>query len=302
MKLAFSLFLALGLTPLCAQEKLQVASLSSVLTEIAQAVGGDKVEVAGIIKPGIDPHEFTPSTNDVKAISKAKVVLLSGYGMEATYLSKLEKSVGSGPAFVSIGKSIKPLLVEPEEEDDHGHAHGDSQDGKIPDPHWWHSIKNVEIATDAVRDAFVAADPANKAAYDANAAAYEGKLEDLSKWAKLEIARIPRDRRVLVTSHDAFGYFARDYGFKIYPIAGISTEDQPSSKKVREIINAIKAEGVKAIFLENIENPKVLTEITRETGAKTGGTLYADGLGSKEASTYESMIKHNYSTIVSGLQ
>ncbi len=286
-----------------ADNKLPVASLSSVLTEIAQEVGGDKVNVTGVVQAGMDPHDFSPTTGDVKVISKARVVLLSGYGMEAAYLTKLEKSVGPGPEFVAIGPYIKPLLIEPRGHDDHGHSHSHGHgEEKMPDPHWWHSIQNVQIATDAVRDAFIAADPANKAAYVANAAAYNRKLTALAQWAKLEIAKLPRDRRALVTSHDAFGYFARDYGFKVYPISGISTEDQPSSKNVRAIISEIKKEGVKAVFLENIENPKVLTEITRETGAKTGGVLYADGLGTGAASTYEGMFRHNVTAVVSALQ
>jgi len=304
MKFIFFSVLLAGVFVVRAEETLQVASLSTVLTEVAQAVGGDKVEVTGIIKPGTDPHAFSPTTGDVKTLSRSKVVLLSGYGMEAAYLTKLEKSVGEGPEFVTIGQFIKPIMVEADHDHhDHGHSHGHSHEGEIvPDPHWWHSIKNVEIATDAVRKAFIKADPANKATYEANAASYQRKLEALAKWAKMEMARLPRDRRILVTSHDAFGYFARDYDFKVLPIAGLSTKDQPSSQKVRTIIEDIKKEGVKAIFVENIENPKVLTEITRETGAKKGGTLYADGLGTGDASTYEGMIRHNYGTIVSALE
>jgi len=306
MRLASFVLLTFGVLTLQAGEKLEVASLSTILTDIAQNVGGDKVTINAIIKADVDPHDFTPTTSDVKAISQAKVVLLSGNGMEAGYLAKLEKSVGPGPVFVPIGQSIKPILIDPAAGHDHDHGHSHAHPaagagGKIPDPHWWHSIKNVATATAAVRDAFIQADPANKAAYEANARAYEKKLSDLEKWARLEIARLPRNQRILVTSHDAFGYFARDYGFTVYPVKGISTKDQPSSKKVRETIDAIKKKGVKSVFFENIENPKVLTEITRETGAKTGGVLYAEGPG-KGAETYEKMIKHNYSVIVSGLE
>jgi ABC-type Zn uptake system ZnuABC Zn-binding protein ZnuA len=279
MKLAFILVMVAGLNAGWAGEKLRVASLSTVLTDVAGNVGGDKVEVNAIIGLNVDPHDFTPTANDVKTISKARVVLLSGSGMEDTYLAKLEKSVGAGPVFVPVGQSIKPLLIEAEE-DDHGHSHGAAHPGeKIPDPHWWQSIKNVATATEVVRDAFITADPVNRTTYEENAKQYLTRLTDLERWARLEIARLPRSKRILVTSHDAFGYFARDYGFTVYPIEGINTDDQPSSKKVRALIDAIKAGGVKSIFLENIQNPKVLTEITRETGAKNGGKLYADGLG-----------------------
>jgi len=298
MKVALILLMAAGVALARAEDKLPVASLSTVLTDIAQNVGGDAVDVIPIIKPGIDPHEFTPSTSDITTISHAKVVLLSGNGMEAAYLAKLERSVGDGPTFVAIGKFIKPIMIAPDGDEPHDQP---DASGLIPDPHWWHSIVNAQVATDAVRDAFIQADPARQAVYAANAKTYQKTLSDLARWAKVEMARLPRGQRILVTSHDAFGYFARDYDFKIYPVEGISTEDQPSSKKVRDIVDAIKKEGVKAVFFENIENPKVLTEITKETGAKTGGTLYADGLGDKEASTYDRMIRHNYATIISGL-
>ena len=117
-----------------------------------------------------------------------------------------------------------------------------------------------------------------------------------------EIAKLPRNKRKLVTSHDALQYFAQEYGFKIYAIEGVSTEDQPSSKKVTDLINKIREQEVKAVFFESIKNPKVITEITKETGAKTGGELFVDGLGEKEASTYPDMIRHNIQTIVENLK
>lgn len=300
MKFAFTIFL-LGCVSLAqAQDKLSVASLSTVLTDIALNVGGDRVAVTNIIKPGIDPHDFQPSPGDIKTLSNAKVILASGLGFES-YLDKLRASVGQGPKFVVVGDAIKPIMVD---EDHTGHDHGHSHEahGKMADPHWWHSIANAKVATRVIRDAFVAADPADKAVFEANAKAYLTKLDDLAKWAKIEIARLPKDRRVLVTSHDALGYFARDYGFEIHPVEGVSTGDQPSSKRVRELIAEIKAEGVKAIFAENIENPKVLGEITKETGAKLGGTLYADGLGATDANTYDAMIRHNVQAIVKALE
>ncbi len=292
----------LAMAPLSAAHQLIVVSLSTVLADIARNVGGDAVTVSSIIPPGIDPHTFEPSVRDIRQISEAKIVLASGLGFES-FLSKLETSVGSGPTFLVVGKAITPIMTNAE--DGHGadrHAAQPGADGKIPDPHWWHSIDNAIIATGVLRDAFSKADPAHVAEYAANAATYTARLRALAKWMNLEIAKLPRDRRILVTSHDALGYFARDYGFEIHPVAGISTSDQPSSKKVRALIDEIEANGVKAIFAEHIENPKVLEEITRETGAKLGGALYADGLGATEASTYETMMRHNVETIVAALQ
>ena len=303
MKLAsIAALLLISLTSLRAADPLPVASLSTVLADLATNVGGDKIALTEIVKPGIDPHDFQPTPGDIAAISKARLVLASGLGFES-YLEKLEAAVGQGPTFLVVGQSIKPIMVDEDHEGhDHDHGHAHAADGKIPDPHWWHSIANVKIATRAIRDALVAADPANTATYEANAKTYLAKLDDLAKWAKLQIAQLPKDKRILVTSHDALGYFARDYGFEIHPVDGITPGDQPSSQKVRALIEDIKKEGVKAIFAENIENPKVLGEITKETGAKIGGTLYADGLGAKEGNTYDTMMRHNITTVVTALQ
>jgi len=290
-----------------AADKLTVATLGTVLTDIAQNVGGDAVEITNIIQPGVDPHGFEPTVRDVKKMIDAKVVLASGMGFEP-YLPKLSRSLADGPELVIVGDAISPLMVEAPH-DDHAHEHGHSHshgvagaDGKMADPHWWHSVANAKTATNTIRDAFIKADPERKSTYEANAKTYQKKLDALAKWIKLEVAKLPRDRRVMVTSHDALGYFARDYSFTVKPVQGISTSAQPSSKQVRELIDLIKKTNVRAVFAENIENPKILTEITRETGAKMGGILYADGLGATEAATYESMMRHNTTTLVDGLQ
>lgn len=279
-------------------EKLQVASLSTVLSDFAKQVGGDRVEVVEIVKAGDDPHLFEPGPGDVKKISKAKLVLANGLGFEG-YLAKLKDGVGSGPVFVVPGDKVKPLLLDHDHDDDHGHDHCHS-DGA--DPHWWHSISNAKIAVREIRDALIKADPAGSETYQSRAKAYMSALDTLEKESRLEVAKLPKSRRVLVTSHHALGYFARDYDFTILPVQGISTSDQPSSQKIKDLIGKIKGLGVKAIFAENIENPKVLEELTRETGAKIGGVLYADGLGEGETSTYEGMLRHNVSTIVGALE
>jgi zinc/manganese transport system substrate-binding protein len=271
-----------------ARAELKVASLSTVTTDIARNVGGDGVKVIPIIKPGIDPHEFQPSPLDVKQIESADLVLITGKGIEG-YLTKLEEAVGNKAKFVDTGSAIPSLKLE--------------EEGRmVEDPHWWHSIENVKKATVVVKKHFINADPANKAVYEKNAGAYLSKLAELEKWAKQEVSKLPREKRKLVTSHDAFQYFARDFGFKIYAIEGVSTDDQPSSKKVTSLIKTIRSEGVKAVFFESIENPKVVGEITKETGAKVGGELYADGLGDKEASTYPDMIRYNITAIVESLK
>ncbi len=300
---AAALVLSSTALPVRAAEKLPVAALTTVVADLARNVGGDHVEVVDIIPPGTDPHAFEPSVGDVRKISDARVVLASGLGFES-FLGNLESAVGSSADFVVVGDAIDPIYSEEDSDHDHHHHdHGEADDhGRIPDPHWWHSIANAKIAVDVIRDAFIAADPDHSAEYLANVATYQKKLSDLSKEIQIEIAQIPRDRRILVTSHDALRYFARDNAFTIDPVQGLSTTDQPSSQRVRELIDDIRQKNVTAIFVENTENPKIISEITRETGTKIGGTIYADGLGETDAKTYVTMIRHNAKTIVQALK
>ena len=281
----------LAALPLAAAEPIRVSSFSTILTEIAEQVGGPRVAVTAHVKPGVDPHEFEPEPADLKIVGNAQLILLSANQMEG-YGGKLKEAAATRGLVIEVGDSFS-LKKLPGEKDASRVAE---------DPHWWQSISNVEKATKIVRDELANVSPADSALFAENAAKYLDRLAALKKWARAKIAELPRDRRKLVTSHDAFQYFARENGFTIYAIEGVSSADQPSSKKVGDIIAAIRSQHVKAIFPESIENPKVLTEITRETGAKIGGQLYADGLGEGDAATYEGMYKHNVTTIVEALK
>lgn len=286
------LCLLLAALPLVAAEPVRVSSFSTILTEIAEQVGGERAAVTGHIKPGFDPHQFEPKPADMKIVGKADVILLSAKHMES-YVGKLKQATGTKGRLVEVGDGFPSLKMEIEHD---GHSHGGE------DPHWWHSLANMTKATKIVRDELIKASPGDKAVFTANAAKYLGQLEALQKWTKAKIAELPRDQRKLVTSHEAFQYFAKENGFTIYAIEGVSSAEQPSSKKVGEIISTIRAQKVKAIFTEAIQNPKVLKEITRETGVKIGGELHADGLGDGKASTFEGMYQHNVTTIVEALK
>ena len=290
----FSLILllscALGGPLLRAGEVLRVSTFSSVLTEIAEQVGGVRVAVHGHVKAGVDPHEFEPKPADLEIVSASHLVLLSAKHMEG-YVGKLQEATGAARRIVEVGDQFPSLKLSAEE-----------GGGVIDDPHWWHSIANVQRAVKVVRDELAKLSPADKDAFAKQADAYLAQLEALQKWVKAKLAELPRDRRKLVTSHDAFQYFARENGFTIYAVEGVSSTDQPSSKKVADLIRTIKEQRVKAVFIESIENPKVLAEITKETGAKIGGSLFADGLGEGDAATYAGMMKHNVTTIVEALK
>jgi ABC-type Zn uptake system ZnuABC Zn-binding protein ZnuA len=287
--LAFLAAAAVALSSALAAEPVKVVSFSTILTEVARHVGGDSVRVIGLVKPGVDPHEYEPTPGDLRQLADAKLILASGKNLEH-YLNKIAGSASPGAVLVKVGDQFPSLQLDEDGE------------GLVQDPHWWHSVANVEKATKIVRDALIQVDPDDKAAFTKNASDYLAKLAALNAWVKQKVAELPRDRRELVTSHDAFQYFAKQYGFTVHPIEGISTDQEPSAKQVDDLIGTIKKEHVNAIFLEDTLNPKVSSEITRETGAKIGGTLYADGLGSGEGSTYEGMVKHNVTTIVEALK
>ena len=271
-----------------AEADLSVASLSTITTDLARNIGGSHVSVEGIIKTGVDPHEFDPTPDDVRRVAKADLVLFTGKGIEG-YLPKLEEATGGSSKFVNVGRQIPSLTMNEGGE-------------KIEDPHWWHSVANMKRATRIVADTFEKADPQHADDYEKNAITYLASLDELDRWVRVKVAQLPYGQRKLVTSHDALQYFAHDYGFTIYPIKGVTTNEEPSSLHVKELIGNIRNQGVKAVFFESIENPRALQQISIETGAKIGGTLYSDGLGEKEASTYDSMMRHNVSTVVDCLK
>ena len=291
--IASSLLMALAASDAQSQDKLTIASFSTILTEIAQKVGGQEVTVMGLIKPGQDPHEFQLSPSDLQAVAQARLVLTSGKNLER-YFNNLHDATKA--ELLPVGDELPSLKMPAGEEDQ------TTKSALIEDPHWWNSVPNVEKATLIVRDSLIKLDSAHADQYRANAQAFSAQLQELNDWVKRKVAELPRDQRKLVTSHDAFQYFAKEYGFKIYSIEGLSTEDEPSLRHVSQLVDQIRKQHVKAIFLESTLNPKVSVEITRESGAKIGGTLYADGLGPGDAATYEGMIKHNVTTIVDALK
>ena len=297
MLLVCGLFFTL---PASGANVLKVASFSTVLTEIAKQVGGNHVSVAGLVKPGQDPHEYQPTPDDLRQAADANLILLSGKHLEH-YLDKVQQATGGKAASLSVGDMLPNLKMKADPDEPQAKAAAD-RNGMIDDPHWWNSVPNVEKATVIVRDELIKLDPADRADYESNAKAYLAKLGELDQWAKRKVAELPRDKRKLVTSHDAFQYLAKDYGFRVYAIEGVSTETEPSDRHIAELIDEIKKEQVKAIFLENTLNPKVTVGITKETGAKIGGTLYADGLGEGDGSTYDGMVRHNITTIVDALK
>lgn len=280
---------------------LRVVTLNSVLTEIAQEVGGDAVRVEGIIRPGIDPHAFEPSATDMRILSDADLVLASGLQLES-YPDRLVSHLENKRAVMLVGDHLPIALAISPDHWHHTHAETQSALGEI-DPHWWHSLENVSVAADLIRGELAKLRPDLQQQFAERSSAYRTRLLALKSWADAEFRRVPPAQRYLITSHDAFGYLAHDFGLEVHAINGFSTEGEPNAKRLGALIDLIRRKKIQAVFAESDVNPNVIANLVSETGVKLGGTLYADGLGpsGSDAATYDAMYRHNVRTIVEGL-
>ena len=281
--------------PALAQEKIRVLASFSILGDFVKSVGGDRVEVTTLVGPNSDAHVYSPAPADAKKVAAAKVVIVNGLGFEG-WMARLVRASGSKASPVVATKGIKPRKQAA-----HGHSHGHGHDDT--DPHAWQSVANAKIYVANIRAALIAADPAGKAAYEANAAAYLEKLDALDKEVREAVAAIPQERRRIITSHDAFGYFQAAYGVEFVAPQGVSTESEASARDVGRIITQIKRQKIPAVFLENVTDPRLIQRIAAESGAKIGGQLYSDALTDEKgaAPTYIDMIRHNIKQLTSAL-
>ena len=272
--------------------KPRVVATITIIGDIARNIAGDKADVVTLLSPGVDPHEYEPVPSDLQALAQAKIVFANGAGLE-TWLPKLMQSAGTPIKVqnVSDGLALHTL-------DDNG--------VKVTDPHLWFDVANAIHYAEQIRDGLTAIDPANAAAYRANAEAYIGQLKDLDTWVIAHINTLPTEKRLLVTNHDTFGYFAARYNFKIlgtiFPTSG--AEASPSAQQVAQLVDAIKASGVKAVFTENTLNPDLANTIANEAGVKVITKLYTDSLGPQgsPAATYIDLMRYDVQTIVDALK
>lgn len=279
-----------------AQDKVPVVATFSILGDIVGNIGGDRVTVKSLVGPNGDAHVYSPSPADAKTLADAKVVVTNGLGFEG-WLARLIKSSNTKAPNIVATKGIKPRKLAGKHA--HGHSHGHA-DG---DPHAWQSVSNAKVYVGNIRDGLIAADPAGKATYEANAAAYLAKLDALDSEVKETVSRIPPERRKIITTHDAFGYFKDAYGVEFIAPQGVSTDSEASARDVARIITQIKKQKIPAVFMENVSDTRLLTRIANETGAKLGGTLYSDALTDEKgpAPTYIDLIRHNIRTLSAAL-
>ena len=279
--------LALGLAPAMAQEKLPVVASFSIVGDLVQQIGGNRVNVTTIVGPDADAHGYQPKPGDAKAVAAARILFVNGLGFD-NWMQRLQKSSGSKAQLVVVSTGIVPLKEQ-------GKGHGHGHDHGSVDPHAWHDVANLKRYATTIRDALVAADPAGKADYDARLAVYETALTALDTEIKTAVAAIPADRRKIVTAHDAFGYFGRAYGIAFLAPQGVSTETQPSAQDIARIIRFIRETKAPAVFIETISDPRQMERIAQESGAKIGGKLYSDALSPPNgpAGTTIDMIRTN---------
>jgi ABC-type Zn uptake system ZnuABC Zn-binding protein ZnuA len=278
-------------TPGAGGGKLTILTTTTQIRSLAEAVAGDRATVVSILKPGADAHEYAPLPDDVQAISRSALVLRNGLGLD-NWLDKIISGAGGQHPVVTISDGV-PLRKGDESE-------------PAGDPHIWFSVTNAMTMTRNIRDALIGVDPAQAATYTANTEAYLARLTALDGYIQAQIATLPPENRKIVTNHDAFGYYLDRYGLRFVGsiIPSVSSEAAPSAQDVATLITKIKAEHVKAIFLESSINPKLAQQIGSETGVKVVDTLYGDSLGDTgtPGSTYDGMMRYNTDTIVNALK
>jgi zinc/manganese transport system substrate-binding protein/manganese/iron transport system substrate-binding protein len=278
-------------SPTRAPGKISVVTTTTQIRSMTEAVAGDRAVVHSLLTAGSDPHSYAPRPSDLQAIVDSSLVLKNGIGLD-DWIDKTINNAGGQHPLVVVTKGI-PVR-----------AGDDAEPGG--DPHVWFSAANAMTMTRNIRDALVQADPTNAAVYDTNADTYLQQLDDLDKYITYQVDTIPPGQRKIVTNHDAFGYFIDRYKL-IYVgsiIPSMSTEAQPSAQAVSALIARIKAENVKAIFLESSINPKLAEQIAGDAGVKVVDTLYGDTLGppGTPGADYIGMMRYNTDTIVSAIK
>ncbi|ACK50277.1 periplasmic solute binding protein [Methylocella silvestris BL2] len=268
---------------------LDVVASFTVLADVVQQVGGDHVRVKSLVPANGDPHEFEPSPNDAKAIKSADVTFVSGEGLES-WFQRLAKAAGYNGKPVVASNGVKTQKME--------------EDGKtVTDPHVWNTPLNVIVWTGNIEKALAAADPQDAADFKANAAKYVQELQDLNAYAHAKFDATPKDLRKVLTSHDAFGYFGKEYGVTFLSPLGLSTETEASAAGVAKLIDQIRREKVKIYFIENSNDPRLVKQIAEATGAEPGGVLYVESLSPPDgpAPTYARMLRNSVDKIADAI-
>lgn len=279
-------------------EKLKVVATTTMITDLVEIIGGDKVEVDGLMGSGIDPHLYKASAGDVNKMQNADVIFFNGIQLEGKLGDVLEDLEKSNIKTIAVSKDLdKSILIESKE-----------FQGNF-DPHIWFDVSIWSKVTETVKNTLIGLDETNKVYYEANTEKYLLELEDLNKYVKEKISLLEKDKRILITAHDAFNYFGRAYDFKVKGLQGISTASEAGTSDVKSLAEFIVEKEIPAIFIESSipkKNVEALKEAVdaRDFNVEIGGELYSDSLGEKETEdeTYIGTVKHNVDTIVNALK
>lgn len=286
-----ALAVSAGTTVAFAADKLPVMASFSILGDLVQVVGGDRVAVTTLVGPDEDAHVFEPKAADAKNLLQTRLLVTNGLGFEP-WAQKLAKSAGYKGQSVVASQGIKARTMAGEK--------GKSE----TDPHAWQDPTYIAAYVRNIAAALSKLDPAGSTIYQANSAAYVKQLDALDADAKTAFAAIPADKRKVMTSHDAFGYFGARYGIQFLAPQGMSTDAEPSAKQVAQLIRQIQKEKIKAVFVENMSSPKLLSQLSKDAGVTVGAALYVDALSKAggPADTYLKMIRHNVALLTAGMK
>lgn len=284
----FSVWLSMSLSMASAAEKLPVVTSFSILADMVHQVGGEHIQITNMVGPDADAHTYEPTPDDAKALLKAKLIFKNGLGFEP-WLDRMVASTATKTPVITTSRGVIPRTMD--------------EDGEtIPDPHAWHNLANTELYVNNITKALIAADPANKSDYEHNSQTYLKQIYRLLAEAKAKLGALPPGNRKIVTSHDAFGYLGQAYGIDFMAPQGLSTEREPSAAEVAALITQIRQAKVKAVFMENIKDARLLKQIADESGAHIGGTLYSDALATEgPASTFAGLFEYNLNTLYEAL-
>jgi len=267
--------------PAFAENPLRVVASFSIIGDMIREIGGGMVQLTVLAGPDADMHTFQPNPNDAKALKEADIIVINGLGLEG-WMDRLLKASGTKAKLLVASAGVKPFIL----------AGGEAP---IVDPHAWQSISNGRLYVRNIANALMAALPEHSPEIRERFLRYDAKLKELDRQTREQFASIPREKRKIVTTHDAFNYFGEAYGVTFISLLGISTEAEPSSFNVADLIKRIKAEGIKTVFFENMTHPGLMEQIAREAGVRMGGALYTDALSPPDgpAPIYIDMLRFN---------
>ena len=274
-----------------------VVASFSILGDITQRVGGDRIKVHTLVGQNADAHVYQPTTTDAKTLARARLVVVNGLGFEG-WIDRLIKSSGYRGSVVTASSGIRTLA-----RGESGDAHDHHDHAGYSDPHAWQDLSNAARYVDNIRNALIDIDPEGKSNYQANADQFRQEIAALDAEVRQNFKKIPKDRLKVVTTHDAFGYFGQAYGIAFIAPVGVNTDAEPSAADIGGIIKQIRREKIPAVFMESISDSRLLERIRQESGARIGGTLYSDALSKTDgpAATYLDMMRHNARTLVEAL-